>query len=337
MRRRILATGVLVLLVIPLAFLLCIASWPRQPPANDHGQPPIPDKFRLDPTSDASASPARTNPVETAPEPVPDSLVLEGQGGGAQDREEGNPAGYFEVMVKPGTTTRLRLTNAGSLAPIRLFIENHVLTVIEADGTPVIPVRVRDLVLQPAQRYSCSSPRPLTSPRTSRQALWIRARKIDEKSANEKWSPKRARCCGTPSRTTTPPPQPRSSGCPPAGDTGEWDSLHHFDEWALRPLVAPPKRQQRPPANAALTIPFKFSIQRTHEQNWGSFINGTSWEIPPPGEAVLVSDLARVGSGEGSVGVKVWPIDQVIAALEYNRTVDFVITNLDDMGDCQVW
>ncbi|KAJ7020710.1 multi-copper oxidase [Mycena alexandri] len=516
-RRRILATGVLVLLVIPLGFLLWIPSWPRKPSTNDRGPPATPDKFRLDPAFDASTppqiriyrwtvseipgpapnstrmvvngrspgpliqvsvhdrilvyvtnglanegtsihwhglpqpdtpfydgtggisqcpippgatllynftlggwtgttwwhghtgmqhtdglygplvvhapdehtsikyeseevitlsdvygTPANTllntyltsNPVETVPEPVPDSLLLNGRGGGAQDRDGGNADGYFEVMTKPGTSTRLRLINAGSFAPLRLSIDNHVLTIIEVDGTPVVPVRVRDLVLQPAQRYSVLVTATPDLPTHVTPAFWIRARMIDEKFAYEnlKMEPEaRAVLRYTLPDDYTPTSAselglPGSVPGPPAGDAGarDWDSLPHFDEWTLRPLSAEnddedanalrkledeidieaAKRRERPPmhADADLTIPFTFSIQRTHDQNWRSFINETSWEIPPPGEASLVSDLARVGGGEGNFSVKVWPGDQVIAALEYNRTVDFVITNLDD-GD----
>lgn len=57
------------------------------------------------------------------------------------------------------------------------------------------------------------------------------------------------------------------------------------------------------PSDVALVLPFTFSIQRTYQQNWRSFINGTSWELPSHGQATLVSAVAR----NASVGTKVWP------------------------------
>jgi hypothetical protein len=137
-------------------------------------------------------------------------------------------------------------------------------------------------------------------------------------------------------------------------DSAEWNALPHFDEWALRPAVD--SNSAAPPNAGVLTIPFIFSIQRTHELSWRSFINGTSWEIPPRGEAALVRDTAGVYAvGErAEAGVKIWPgcvcllvfvvgdllscplpagrRDQLIATLSFNQTVDFVITNLDDGG-----
>ncbi|KAJ7141589.1 multi-copper oxidase [Mycena filopes] len=291
-----------------------------------------------------------SNPVEAVPEPVPDSLLVNGRGGGAQDLPGGSADGYFEISMRPGTTTRLRLINAGSFAPIRISIDNHALTVTEADGTLVAPQRVRDLVLQPAQRYSVLvTADPALNPTA---AFWIRTRMVEEKFAYENLGMQpEARAV---LRYTIPDEYvpaaplglPTSLPGPPPGDIA-WDELPHFDEWALRPLAADypnaasddedanarnnivaQKRQEDPGPH--LTIPFVFSIQRTHDQNWRSFINGTSWEVPPAGAASLVADLARLG--EGRVGVDVWPGDQLIAALEYDRTVDFVVTNLDD-GD----
>ncbi|KAJ7483471.1 hypothetical protein FB451DRAFT_1234696 [Mycena latifolia] len=60
--------------------------------------------------------------------------------------------------------------------------------------------------------------------------------------------------------------------------------------------------------SAALAIPFIFSIQRTHFQNWRS--------------------TARAAD----VGTKVWPGDQLIATIDGVQAVDFIINNLDDAG-----
>lgn len=44
--------------------------------------------------------------------------------------------------------------NTGSFAAIRFSIDNHPLTVIEADGTLVQPYTVSGVILDVAQRYS---------------------------------------------------------------------------------------------------------------------------------------------------------------------------------------
>jgi iron transport multicopper oxidase len=79
--------------------------------------------------------------------------------------------------------TRLRLIHAGTFAPLRISIDGHALTIIEADGSAVAPVLVRDLVLQPAQRYSV-----LVTPEDKgwMGAFWIRARMVEDKFAYEK-------------------------------------------------------------------------------------------------------------------------------------------------------
>ncbi|KAJ7354176.1 multi-copper oxidase [Mycena albidolilacea] len=310
--------------------------------------------------------------METVPEPVPDSVTINGRGGGAHpDAEtqhgargasethtarrrqethgvEDNPGypnppsatggadeGYFEVGVEPGTTTRLRLIHAGTFAPLRVSIDGHALTIIEADGSAVAPVLVRDLVLQPAQRYSV-----LVTPEDKgwMGAFWIRARMVEDKFSyeNPTMQPE-ARAIlwygpASTSSTTTIPLPTTQIGPPLHMDSAEWNALPHFDEWALQPAVN--SNSAAPPNAGVLTIPFIFSIQRTHELSWRSFINGTSWEIPPRGEAALVRDTAGVYAvGErAEAGVKIWPGDQLIATLTFNQTVDFVITNLDD-GD----
>ncbi|KAJ7027157.1 multi-copper oxidase [Mycena alexandri] len=274
-------------------------------------------------------------PVESSPEPVPDWAEINGRGGGTHDdettqQEEGR---YFEIKVRSGTTTRLRLINAGTFAPFRVSIDGHSLTVIEADGAPVEPIRVRDLVLQSAQRYNVLVTRSTEVNTTA--AFWIRAVMIDEAfgytNPSIQLETRAILRYADPDRNQNTPDSaalalPTTTPGPPPGDT-DWYKLPQFDEWALRP---PASLQHPPPAGPALNLPFTFSVQRTHDHYWRSFINGTSWELLPPAQAALVSDMARLG--EGKLGVAVWPGDQLIAGLEYGRIVDFVITNLDD-GD----
>ncbi|KAJ7192446.1 multi-copper oxidase [Mycena pura] len=298
-----------------------------------------------------------SNPMETVPEPVPDAAAINGLGSGPHDSVT-RADEYFEVRVTRGKTMRLRLIHAGTFAPLRFYIDGHALTVIEADGTPVTPVRVRDLVLQPAQRYSVLVTASMDC--ADGEAFWIRARIVDDQFAYTNYrmqSEARAvlRCTVTSSKNadTDPPPLPTTVPAPPA-DEPNWYALEAFDEWALRPAdnVTFPsasgdriaddnanllKRDTvlRQDPTAAVTIPFKFSIQRTHQRNWRTFVNGTAWELMPLSEAALVADtagIAAAGNATLEEGVQTWPNDQLIATVAHGQIVDFVITNLDDGG-----
>ena len=57
------------------------------------------------------------------------------------------------VNAKPGQKVRLRLINAGSDTAYRVAIGGHRLTVTHADGFPVTPVEVDNLILGMGERY----------------------------------------------------------------------------------------------------------------------------------------------------------------------------------------
>lgn len=77
---------------------------------------------------------------------------------------------YSNYTLSQNKTYRLRLSNTGSFASTRFSVDSHVLTVIEADGTPVVPYQVSGLVIDVAQRYSVL----LTTNQTS-GAYWMRS------------------------------------------------------------------------------------------------------------------------------------------------------------------
>lgn len=61
---------------------------------------------------------------------------------------------YFNTTLERGKTYRLRLANVGTFANVQFSIDNHTLTVVEAEGTSIEPVEVQSLTLAVAQRYS---------------------------------------------------------------------------------------------------------------------------------------------------------------------------------------
>ncbi|KAJ7065135.1 multi-copper oxidase [Mycena belliarum] len=252
-----------------------------------------------------------SNPMETVPEPVPDAATINGRG---QFGGGGDGGGFYNFSLAPHKTYRLRLINAGSFAPLRFAVDGHVLTVVEADGTPVEPLAVDSLTLQVAQRYSV-----LLSTDQVAAAYWMRVT-IDESMfayTNEKMQKVALGVVRYTTAPTTalPPPLPLSTGA-----AAELIRRTELDETALIPA-----EHIDAPA-AGLAIPFTFSIQRTHFQNWRSFMNGTSWELLSQGQATRVAGTAR----GAEVGTRVWPGDQLIASIHDVQSVDFVINNLDD-------
>jgi FtsP/CotA-like multicopper oxidase with cupredoxin domain len=68
-------------------------------------------------------------------------------------RFAGTRAPLTTLRVRAGETLRLRLINASSTYAFRFQIDGHPLTVIASDGSPVVPIRVDNLVFSPGERY----------------------------------------------------------------------------------------------------------------------------------------------------------------------------------------
>lgn len=59
----------------------------------------------------------------------------------------------WRAVAKPGERVRLRIINAAASSFFRFMVDGHALTVTHADGQPVKPVEVDNLVLATAERY----------------------------------------------------------------------------------------------------------------------------------------------------------------------------------------
>ncbi|KAF9234957.1 multi-copper oxidase laccase-like protein [Melanogaster broomeanus] len=75
-------------------------------------------------------------------EPPPDSGLINGQMTGSS------------MVLEPNLRYRLRLINMGTLTQFVFSVDEHVLSVVEADGTSLQPVDVHRVPLHVAQRYS---------------------------------------------------------------------------------------------------------------------------------------------------------------------------------------
>jgi iron transport multicopper oxidase len=82
--------------------------------------------------------------------PVSDDGLVNGKG-----RYNGGPeVEYAAVAVTKGTRYRFRLINISARANFLVSIDNHTLTIIEADGVATVPHEVNILTIFPGQRYS---------------------------------------------------------------------------------------------------------------------------------------------------------------------------------------
>jgi FtsP/CotA-like multicopper oxidase with cupredoxin domain len=84
-------------------------------------------------------------------------------------RFPGTRAPLANLKVKAGETLRLRLINGSSTFQFRVQIDGHPLTVIAADGAPLVPITVDNLLFSPGERYDVL----ITADRA--QDSWIRA------------------------------------------------------------------------------------------------------------------------------------------------------------------
>ena len=116
-------------------------------------------------------------------EPVPENALINGKHVFSCEHSRLSgvpcPAGdadevgeYSSFHFRPDRAYRLRLVNVGSLADITFSVDGHTMTVIEADGTLVEPLRVHRIPIAPGQRYSVILHK---EPTTKADRMWMRA------------------------------------------------------------------------------------------------------------------------------------------------------------------
>lgn len=90
------------------------------------------------------------NAYLVTPTVIPNSLLINGVG-----RYPGGPSTPLAVInVVQGKRYRFRLLNMGCKPSYLFSIDNHTLTIIEADGEPTLPLIVDSINIYAAQRYS---------------------------------------------------------------------------------------------------------------------------------------------------------------------------------------
>ena len=122
--------------------------------------------------------------ILSSAEPVPDSGLINGKHifscNMSRITDVPCPAGdkdevgeYAQFHLRHDQQYRLRLVNVGSLADVMFSVDEHTMTVIEADGVLVEPMKVHRIPISPGQRYSVILHREPSSKRHER--VWMRA------------------------------------------------------------------------------------------------------------------------------------------------------------------
>ncbi|KAK4047170.1 hypothetical protein OIO90_006279 [Microbotryomycetes sp. JL221] len=246
--------------------------------------------------------------VSQGNEPVPDSGLINGVG------QWGSSQAYSSYTLQANKTYKLRLINSGSFAAIRFSLDDHVLTVVEADGTDMEPFDVSGLVIQVAQRYSV-----LVRTNQTAQAYWMRAT-VQQDAFTYTEDGFDGNQLGVFRYGVDPSVMPDSSlitNDPGSGSTNVSD----MDTSSLVPanvIDAP---------NATVSYTITVSMQNTADNKWLSFVNSTSWS-PLQGQATLFQQ-----PGKDVVGAGVFDDQsQFIVTVPNEEVIDLVVNNYDD-GD----
>lgn len=116
-------------------------------------------------------------------EPVPNGAVINGQA--TRDCDEfpdrrcdnsSSHVGLAVVALQPNQQHRIRFINTGAFAEFQVQIDEHELTLIEVDGTDVLPRTYHRINISPAQRYSIV----INANVANADSFWLRARMITQ-------------------------------------------------------------------------------------------------------------------------------------------------------------
>lgn len=268
-------------------------------------------------------------------EPIPDNGLVNGQNyfncssyGTDANRTCHNDTFHSVITLRENTKTRLRLINAGAFASFEFSIDNHPLTIIEADSILTRPSSVRRVPIHTGQRYSVIVH---TSQENKPNNYWIRSRMISHCFSGEE----------NPVLDTTTKSvlhyQVNDGDIIPSTASKDWGDAAAVicqdpEEGVLVPLISQPP----PPATRIVAVDFHFGIGA----NQMSFakINGTvSWR-PLHNSTTLLdavdglrSPSSRRWAENGRIDV--FTKDQYVIGLSSSSTievVDLLVYSLDD-------
>ncbi|KAI7832414.1 Cupredoxin [Gamsiella multidivaricata] len=217
----------------------------------------------------------------------------------------GAPMSVFEFMA--GTTYRVRIINTGAFADFQFSIDNHTLSVIEADGVDMQPVIVQRIPIHVAQRYSV-----LVHANQSVGNYWVRATMNTE-------------CFNAPNPALDEHIKAiiHYAGAPTIqqADSVDWGA----SGWSptcvdlslemLKPYFAQPA----PNATVQIHIATSFQTVRSDHVNLG-YVNGTSW-------TPLMNDTTLY---QAQKSITAYDASQLVVTLNSTGVVELVINNYDE-------
>ncbi|OAL33415.1 hypothetical protein AYO20_07271 [Fonsecaea nubica] len=256
-------------------------------------------------------------------EPVPDNGLIQGtnyfncstlDSDSGYVCEQNSTRAVF--TVEHGKRYRYRLINTGAFATFEFSIDNHALSVIEADGIATEPLSVHRLDIAVAQRYSIV----VNANQTAGSNYWIRAQM-------------NTFCFGT-----NPILDPNvmalitytNSTDVPVNSTDWKDAMDVECVGLNSSLLTPLFESEAPPASIMYAIAANFQIGDYALDR--AFINGTSWvmaDVPTLNQAVAGLQAGNASFTTSGVSSAFSASQYVIDIPDY-AVVDLLITNYDE-------
>ncbi|GJJ76294.1 iron transport multicopper oxidase [Entomortierella parvispora] len=209
-----------------------------------------------------------------------------------------------------GKRYRLRLINTGAFAEFQFSIDQHNLTVIEADGTDLQPAQVQRIPIHIGQRYSAIV--------TANQAVdnyWVRAVMntycVGDNAALNLTTTAMVHYNGA----ATVDPQA------PVSDSQDWGQPQYIGRCLdlsadmLKPWVA----QDAPPADVTYVLNMSFQKLTKKHVSLG-YVNSTSW-VPLKNAATL---------NQAKRGVTNFAASQFVISMNQTQTIELIINNYDE-------
>ncbi|KIK97894.1 multicopper oxidase [Paxillus rubicundulus Ve08.2h10] len=230
-------------------------------------------------------------------EPPPDSGLINGKMIGSS------------LDLQPNLRYRIRLINMGTLTQFVFSIDNHVLSVVEADGISLQPVDVHRVPIHVAQRYSVI----LTTNQTAgsynvRAEMQETCYKLSNPNLN-------TMVLGTLTYGATPS----------TPNTVDWSDAIPLDCMDLNSTMIVPLVQLEPPSSTQ-TVQVSMSFQQT-VQSGGTqvlaFMNNTSWESDTTNPTLFQFY-------KGGAQTNFDDTTQLMVVNDEITTIDLVLLNYDD-------
>ncbi len=215
------------------------------------------------------------------------------------------------------------MINTGAFTEFEVSVDNHSVSVLEADGTLTVPYAVDRIPIHVAQRYSFV----LDANQTTSTNYWLRANMITSCFTGTNPvldSSLKAIISYSGNETIIPSP-----------DSMDWASTisvscHDLNETDLIPMIYSPP----PPADTVYRVDFSFNIGAYALDR--ALVNGTSWS-----PLTNTTTLIQATDGMNSAHSSSWELDGTVGAFDDGQfvlgvgskgieTVDIVLYSLDE-------